>query len=192
MLARIVELYQQTYGRTPTANAASWLLTLLWHENAGGKAINNYNWGNLAANSSWTGPVWEHPSPTEGEPTGFRVYPSHEAGSLAWWNVLHQSDGTHLRIVRAAEQGNAKAFFDAVSKPHPKTGKAYCTSCNKDAVKGPAFRMYRAIHDQILRAGLVRGLPIGRRASSSGGGAGVLFLALSILGALAAYKGKSW
>lgn len=190
MLARIVELYRETYGRTPTQRAASWLLTLLWHENAKGRAINNYNWGNLAAGPSWTGDVWEHPSPSDGEPDAFRVYANHDDGSRAWWNVLHQSDKTHLRIVRAAESGSARAFFDAVSTPHPVTGKAYCTSCNKAAVRGPAFEMYREIHDQILRDGLVRALPIGRAPSSGGAGAGFL-LALAGLAVLLALKGKT-
>lgn len=171
MLARIVEMYQETYGRTPTARAASWLLTLLWHENAGGRAIQNHNWGNVMAGPSWPGDKWEAPAHDEGEPDFFRAYPTHEDGSNAWWKVLHRRDGTHLRIITAAERGDARAFFAAVTTPHPSTGLRYCSSC------GPGVaREYRRIHDQILESGLVRSLPIGTRPAGNGGAGALLVL----------------
>lgn len=182
MAARIVELYRETYGRTPAARTVAWLLTLLWHENRGGQAIQNHNWGNLMAGPNWGGDAWAFKPPQDGEPTAFRAYPSHEDGSRAWWGVLHRPDGTHLRIVRAAESGTARDFFAAISTPHPKTGMQYCASCGE-----PQFRVYQQIHDQILRSGIVSGLPVGARRSTGGGA--VVLLGLAVV-AFVALKSK--
>lgn len=61
-------------------------------ENAGGKAIQNGNFGNLTARD---GNVWANPNKSATSsnttPSYFAAYDSLEAGATAWWNLMFRA-----------------------------------------------------------------------------------------------------
>lgn len=170
MLPYVERFYSETFKRRPTVQAAAWLLTLLSNENRGGAAIQNHNWGNLAAFDTWKGDRWKGPTT---EPEYFRAYPTHEAGARAWWELLNTK--THRRIIDAANANDSRAFFNAVTTPHPETGRQYCYGCGPEL-----FASYRRTHDQILQSGILRSLPIRSGGSTGGGGFLALLLILAV------------
>lgn len=174
-VARVIpELYRQTFGRLPTQQAAAWLTALVWAETAQGSLMFNHNWGNVSAKQTdsrpWYLPQWLDPTfqpqsedtarlmaklaaEREHHPEAFRAYDSHEAGAQHWWSVLNHR--RHIRIIRAAEANDARAFHAAITTPHPIHGGAYCTSRNCKSEAG--FRTYRDLKAQAMK--LFKDLP---------------------------------
>lgn len=168
----LLERYRANFGTSPTRATARLLLTLLWHENAKGRSVIQYNWGNLMVPASqlettpyWE-PVWMDLDAVESMPDGpnktrlmklheealagtapraFRKRNSHEDGLNAWLALLVRPHMSH--ILDAAATGDVERFWRAVAWPNPKTnGKtSYCPHCRTDAV----LRAYSKLHDEI-------------------------------------------
>ena len=81
-------------------------------ENGNGRAFICHNWGNIMAGASWHGPFWFHPSPSPGQPVGFRAYSTHDQGSAAWWRLMYR--GRHRRALELAALGRPRAMVEAL------------------------------------------------------------------------------
>lgn len=123
-----------------------------------------FNWGNITAGNSWTGPVWRpswfeltpdssvrdqdlHEQMLAGKaPSAFRAYLSHQAGARDYVRILNNR---FQAILAAAETGDPALFAEAV-----RTSR-YCPDC------GAGFEQsVRAIQAQIQTAGWFSGLPL--------------------------------
>jgi len=85
--------------RLPTRGMLAIQCAIIGLENAGGRAILQFNWGNI----SGEGPAgyWTHPKPSAGQPVKFRAYRSHDDGALAWWRLMLR------RYLPVLERGDA-------------------------------------------------------------------------------------
>lgn len=185
--------WAQVVGGAPTRTEAEWLLALLWNENARGRAIVQFNWGNLSSSGrsgNFWRPPWFDPAVVEAmdepkrslyrgihermldgqEPSAFQAFADHASGARAWVSALKRNFPS---ILRAAKRNSAVAMQDAIFQSH------YCTSpgCKTNAAS------YRSLRDEIRAKGLFEGL---RPGSSSGGGGGFAFVfGIGLLGAAA-------
>lgn len=177
-----VQRYSQAFGRPPDRDTAAGLLTLLWHENAKGRSVIQYNWGNLAVPATkleslphWR-PEWmdqeyldslpDSPKKTRllqlrsealagTAPVAFRAFFSHEAGLDAWLALLLKPSMRH--ILRAAETGSARRMWRAVAYPNPALAGSkvsYCPHCRTDAVRHEYAKLHQELDDSGLLAGL--------------------------------------
>lgn len=167
-------VFQQLYGRQPYREEAEWLSALFAAENAKGRAVLNYNWGNVAANPAksdhWI-PDWaDYSIPSEalskasrftrermerGEPVprAFRANSSHEEGARIFLRLFQAP--THERIIEAARKDDLDAFWKGISTPHPQTKMRYCIECHTQKHKAA----YKSHHDEIVRSGIFARLP---------------------------------
>lgn len=145
-------------GEEPTQSELSWLLGLARNENANGRAIIQYNWGNRVPGKSrvdyWV-PNWANRaiptaqlSPRDAltrtrldggkpVPTRFAAYDNHEQGAAQYLKLFKAT--THQRIREAAKANDAGAFHRAVYTPHPVTKMSYCPDCGGSKV-GETYR----------------------------------------------------
>ncbi len=100
--------HEDVAGAPPSVQFLESVLSIIGVENAGGRSINNHNWGNIMAGPSWrqAGNYWAHPSPTEGQPAYFRAYPSHRAGARDFWRVIYKRPG----VLQGALAGDVPAM----------------------------------------------------------------------------------
>lgn len=173
----LLERYRSVFGTTPTRATARLLLTLLWHENARGRAVIQYNWGNLMVLASQmdTVPYWEpewmdleliaslpdgarkaslqklHSEAMAGTaPRAFRVRLSHEDGLNAWLKLLMRPHMSH--ILDAAASGDIEKFWRAVAWPNPNGGStSYCPHCRTQDVLKAYTRLYDEISKKYYR-----------------------------------------
>lgn len=99
-------------------NAEPYLLAMLALENAHGKAIGNFNWGNVIR---WNGEqdyFYKGTNPRE-----FRSLASHAEGAENFVNTLFSP--TNVRIVEAALADNFEGFFKGIHSLNSDTRKAY-------------------------------------------------------------------
>lgn len=169
----LLERYRSVFGAAPTRATARLLLTLLWHENARGKSVIQYNWGNLMVPASQMDavPYWEpewmdlelidslpdgarksslqrlHNEAMAGTaPKAFRVRLSHEDGLNAWLKLLMRPHMSH--ILDAAASGDVESFWRAVAWPNPDGGNvSYCPHCRTQAV----LKAYARLYDDISK-----------------------------------------
>lgn len=100
-------------GRRLDKRLGETALAIIGVENAGGRAIIQYNWGNYSCTpTTWSGPMWETPSPQPGQPLYFRGYSSHAAGCEAWWRLMYR--GRHRAALQCAARGRADQMVDAL------------------------------------------------------------------------------
>ena len=182
--ALLMDRYANAFGHMPDRNTAMGLLTLLWHENAQGRAVTQHNWGNVIVSRSNADRLPHYDAPwlnladiesmpeggrkerymrlheqaKRGEaPSHFRAHPSHEAGLDAWLRTLTRPRFQH--IIRGARTGNPDDVFLAVSNPNPATPddqRIYCPHCTgREDVQNE----YRKLHAQIEREGHFAHLP---------------------------------
>lgn len=188
-----IRAWATEFGTVPNRTEAEWLLALLWNENARGRAIIQFNWGNLSTHPSRGGDYWRPPwfdrakveampEPKRSrylaihermlrgeEPEAFSAFADHERGARAWVGQLRR---TFPRILRAARKNSAVAMQDAVFESN------YCTSpaCKTIAPS------YQSLRDEIRRQGLFSKLPAGSSSSAGGGGFVLLLGAGALLG----------
>jgi hypothetical protein len=171
--------FDRVFGRAPSREQAEWLWTLLANENNEGKAIVNYNWGNLSTSGEphlyWE-PPWVHPAEFEALPDGpkkeryrhehenmlagkapkaFRAFTSHQEGAHAWFAQLKR------RYQRILDARSARAMQDAVYQ------SGYCNSepCSRN------WQRYELLHTKARALGLfahLRSEAFARRTTSSG------------------------
>lgn len=92
-------------------------LAIIGVENANGRAIVQKNWGNYSCTpTTWSGPMWQTPSPQSGQPLYFRAYASHEDGCSAWWRLMYR--GRHRRALEMAARGRPDLMVDALYESH--------------------------------------------------------------------------
>jgi hypothetical protein len=92
-------------------------LAIIGVENANGRAIIQYNWGNYSCTpTTWSGPMWQTPVPQSGQPLYFRAYSSHEEGCAAWWRLMYR--GAHRRALEMAARGRPDLMVDALYASH--------------------------------------------------------------------------
>jgi hypothetical protein len=163
-----VSAFQDVMNREPSRNEADWLTSILHLENAGGRSIYNWNFGNRTAlkNDDYWVPPWADMSrdtpeltPREqavrarmlaGEdvPRKFAAFPSMRVG-LRKFVKLFTSE-TNARILTAADRNDAHAFRKAIGTPHPRTHMRYCMECDTDEVE----QSYLSIHDRTRESGV--------------------------------------
>ncbi len=106
-------------------------LSIIGLENANGRAIIQYNWGNVSCTpATWAGPMWQHPTPQTGQPLYFRAYGSHEEGCAAWWRLMYR--GAHRRALEWAARGRPDLMVSALYASHYVVGgsqSAYRRNC---------------------------------------------------------------
>lgn len=114
-------------GRLPTRGMLAILVAIIGLENAGGRAILQFNWGNI----SGEGPAgyWVHPKPTAGQPLKFRAYRSHDEGALAWWRLVLR------RYLPVLERGDA---FDPRGAVHELYRLGYVVAMSPGEERGYA------------------------------------------------------
>jgi hypothetical protein len=131
-------IYADEFGALPDPRVASFVMALLWLENAQGQSIYNYNWGNVIATSSsqmhWVPPWVRDPSHAlydgyhagEAIPGMFRAYDSHDTGARRLWKLLVD------RYRPALELAGVGEFFDAYREL---VTSGYCpdAACHSDA-----------------------------------------------------------
>jgi hypothetical protein len=108
VLARI---YQTIEGTLPDPRLLASAAAIIGVENAGGAAINNYNWGNLSASD---GDVWESPyyAQTGKGPEYFKAFDSQDAGAAAWWTAILTKFRSVLPFMLNADmQGLARELY---------------------------------------------------------------------------------
>lgn len=165
MAQHLETAFRGEMGRDMSRDEGEWLLALLRTENANGSSIIAHNWGNRAALPSedyWV-PSWadedipfDDLSPRtqalrkrfeEGDavPGKFAAYESHDVGARKFVKLFKSR--THNRILQAAANNDARAFWDGIGTKHPVTKKRYCEECHTQA----AYRNYKALHDDNVR-----------------------------------------
>jgi len=91
-------------------------LAIIGVENANGRAIIQHNWGNYSCTpTTWSGPMWQTPTPQTGQPLYFRAYQTHEGGCSAWWRLMYRS---HWRALEMAAKGRPDLMVDALYQSH--------------------------------------------------------------------------
>lgn len=119
--------FQSVFGRDPSFEEGSLLLALLWNENARGRSIIQYNWGNLSSSGHADATFWRPPWYFEpgtlhdrmlagGAPSAFRAFPSHEAGAHAWLDLLNEP--RYSNVIEAAQSGDSEKFAQAVAQKY--------------------------------------------------------------------------
>ena len=171
-------------------NAEAYLLAMLALENAHGKAIWNYNWGNVIRWNDDQDYFFIGQNPRE-----FRSLASHEQGAENFINTLFSS--TNKRIVEAALDDDFEGFFEGIHTLHPETKKAYNYLTDFDILDSALAAYSKLVDkfkdsplDEVLigppRAGTIK--PTMRNNSSS---SGVIILGVvSILFVGMVYLGK--
>jgi hypothetical protein len=169
MAALLVPAYVQRFGELPDRNRAELLLALACLENANGKAIIQFNWGNLSVFPSEAVPYWRPPwfdlvevealppGPKRTRlldlhqrmldhkaPSAFLALSSHEAGLQRWLGDLQRRPS----VLAAASSGDATTFAHQIFESR------YCPDVEcRDA--GPS---YAKVRDEIRAAGLFASL----------------------------------
>ncbi len=129
----LLDSYRKVHGATPDRNTAELYLALLWNENDRGRAVYNYNLGNVIAvgDQDYARPPWWDRAKVEAMapgslrdrylrlnermteqpgtvPTKFRAFATAEQGADRWIQTLAGSRYSKTR--EAAKQGDALEF----------------------------------------------------------------------------------
>ncbi len=125
------------------------LAGLMNAETSGGRFIQNHNWGNVMATTSWVNAgndFWERPHADPNQPQRFRAYDSHTHGADAWFKVL--TGERHSGVLEPAESMNARAIADQLF------ASSYITpSLNPGA---PPVEVQKQNYANNIRAGIER------------------------------------
>jgi hypothetical protein len=93
-------------------------LAIIGVENGDGRAIQNYNWGNISCTpATWSAGMWMHPQPQPGQPLFFRAYSSHDQGSSAWWRLM-LGNTEHRKALLWAARGRPDLMVHALYESH--------------------------------------------------------------------------
>ena len=78
--------FTELFGRLPRRGVLAICAAIIALENANGRALIQYNWGNL----SGSGPAgyWVPSKIQQGQPARFQAFASHEQGARAWWRLM--------------------------------------------------------------------------------------------------------
>lgn len=159
---------------------AAWLfLGLVFLENKRGASLFNHNWGNLAAGASWKGDVWRpewyrqsdidalppgdrktrlqdlHNRMGVDVPSGFRAYPTSEAGLKAFASLFKVE--RYQGLMAAALSGSPSAFAAAIKS------SGYTPDLNVPQHTAS----YAALLREFERAGYFAELPSGKPESAA-------------------------
>lgn len=167
----IEQAFETVFGRPPIESEARWLMALVMAENQSGQKIIAHNWGNRAFSPAagdvgyWV-PSWadteipdEALSPAslatrvrmhQGEPVPdkFAAYNSHVEGATKFMRLFKSE--THERILKAARNDDAEAFWKGIGTPHPRTRMRYCVECYTKA----HLKLYKSLAQKVQALGL--------------------------------------
>lgn len=195
--ARLLVARERARGRTPTLPAVELKLAQLWFENDHGRAVYQYNWGNISApepgpSSSWKGDIYRPPW-FEDKSDQSSMGPWGEGGKMA---KLHQAmlDGKAPRafraylghpegmdgflsvlehryplLVAAANAGDAQAYGRAART------SGYCPDC-----PGTLGNTLESLRAELRASGAFDGLGLSAGAGGATSGLGELALAAGI------------
>lgn len=133
--------YRSELGRDPNlTHELPLLLALVWNETAQGKAVQNFNLGNISASEKFEGKAWRptwfeltdsssdrdrklHQAMLENRaPRAFRAYDSLEAGAADYMRQIHK---TFPEVLDAAADGDPAGFRDAVAQKYSQDYKGF-------------------------------------------------------------------
>jgi hypothetical protein len=145
-------------------------LAIIGVENANGRAIIQHNWGNVSCTPrTWSGPMWQTPTPQSGQPLYFRAYSSHLEGCSAWWRLMYR--GGHVRALEFAARGRPDLMVDALYASH------YVVGGSQSGYRRNAVLFAR----QYRRAGLFGSFPFMLNSGSDLVGAGAFVAGAAIV-----------
>lgn len=145
-------------------------LAIIGVENANGRAIIQHNWGNVSCTPrTWSGPMWQHPTPQSGQPLYFRAYSSHLEGCSAWWRLMYR--GAHVRALEFAALGRPDLMVDALYASH------YVVGGSQSGYRRNAVLFAR----QYRREGLFGSFPFMLGSASDLVGAGALVTGAAVV-----------
>lgn len=169
------EQFADIYGVKPE-RALPYLMAMIAIENARGRSINNFNWGNITT-SDPDDDYWLAP----GNDRLFSAFTSHDDGVRAYLRRL--GSPTHSRILRAAMLDDFRSFFDAITLPHPKTKMAYCPDCRTQAAADSYYSLVNEFKGALGQlTNTTRATVQEKKKNRRSGGGAVALLALGAAG----------
>jgi hypothetical protein len=126
----------------------------------GGSGCHNWNVGNIAAFSSWTGDYWVPPwgSSRKDAPSRFRAYPDLRAGVAGYLSAIDQY---FPEISAAWKSQDERTVWSAIRR-------RYMPDRLKPATETAAFKNWQTLRARAYE--LARDLPIAPKVPAAGGG----------------------